>query len=95
MKAKTKSSNVVWHHATVTHERRMAQNKHRSVVLGFAGISSPYGTSVEPELKVATGDENVDACVEEVLELLHGRGVIAADVGLAPSNSDEPRSRAA
>jgi len=34
-----KSSNVVWHHATVTRERRAAMNGHRSVMLWFTGLS--------------------------------------------------------
>lgn len=34
-----KSSNVVWHHATVTRERREQQNGHKSVILWFTGLS--------------------------------------------------------
>ncbi|WP_126457298.1 adenylyl-sulfate kinase [Sulfuriflexus mobilis] len=34
-----KSSNTVWHCATVTRERREAQNGHRSAVLWFTGLS--------------------------------------------------------
>ena len=34
-----KSSNVVWHHATVTRDRREALNGHRSVMLWFTGLS--------------------------------------------------------
>ena len=33
------SGNVVWHHATVTRERREAMNRHRSVILWFTGLS--------------------------------------------------------
>jgi len=32
-------NNVVWHHATVTRERREAQNAHKSCVLWFTGLS--------------------------------------------------------
>jgi adenylylsulfate kinase len=35
----TKSSNTVWHQATVTRERREAQNGHRSALLWFTGLS--------------------------------------------------------
>jgi len=31
--------NIVWHHATVTRERRNQQNNHKSVVLWFTGFS--------------------------------------------------------
>ncbi|WP_150049060.1 MULTISPECIES: adenylyl-sulfate kinase [Methylomonas] len=34
-----KSSNTVWHHATVTRLRREAQNGHKSVILWFTGLS--------------------------------------------------------
>lgn len=33
------SSNVVWHHATVSRARREVQNDHRSFVLWFTGLS--------------------------------------------------------
>ena len=49
-----KSSNVVWHHATVTRERREALNGHRSVMLWFTGLSgagkSTLAHSVEEHL---------------------------------------------
>jgi adenylylsulfate kinase len=34
-----KSSNVVWHHATVNRQRREALNGHKSVILWFTGLS--------------------------------------------------------
>ena len=34
-----KSTNVIWHHATVTRERRQKQNNHRSAILWFTGLS--------------------------------------------------------
>ena len=34
-----KSSNVVWHNATVTRQRRELQNSHKSAVLWFTGLS--------------------------------------------------------
>ncbi len=33
------STNVVWHHATVTRARREAQNGHRGAILWFTGLS--------------------------------------------------------
>lgn len=49
-----KSSNVVWHHATVIRERREALNGHRSVMLWFTGLSgagkSTLAHSVEEHL---------------------------------------------
>ncbi|MDH5178756.1 MAG: adenylyl-sulfate kinase [Gammaproteobacteria bacterium] len=49
-----KSSNTVWHHATVTRRRREAQNRHKSVILWFTGLSgagkSTLAHAVEEEL---------------------------------------------
>lgn len=33
------SSNVIWHHATVTRERRQKLNNHKSAILWFTGLS--------------------------------------------------------
>ncbi|MEM7193852.1 MAG: adenylyl-sulfate kinase [Pseudomonadota bacterium] len=37
--AGTASSNIFWHSATVTRERREAQNQHNSAILWFTGLS--------------------------------------------------------
>jgi adenylylsulfate kinase len=42
----SKSSNVVWHHATVTRERREKRNGHRSVILWFTGFSGAGKSSL-------------------------------------------------
>jgi adenylylsulfate kinase len=50
----TNSTNVVWHHATITRERREAQNGHKSCVLWFTGLSgagkSTLAHAVEEQL---------------------------------------------
>ena len=49
-----KSSNAVWHHATVTRQRRETQNGHRSFILWFTGLSgagkSTLAHSLEEQL---------------------------------------------
>ena len=40
------SSNVVWHHATVTRDRRQEQNGHKSVILWFTGLSGAGKSSL-------------------------------------------------
>lgn len=51
---KATSSNVVWHHATVTRTRRETQNGHRGAILWFTGLSgagkSTLAHAVEEEL---------------------------------------------
>lgn len=48
------STNIVWHHATITRERREQQNGHRSVMLWFTGLSgagkSTLAHAVEEQL---------------------------------------------
>ena len=49
-----KDNNVVWHHATVTRQRRQEQNRHRSLILWFTGLSgsgkSTLAHALEEEL---------------------------------------------
>ncbi len=42
----------------------------------FTGISSPYEPPTAPELKVATGEDPIELCVDQVFKLLSARGVI-------------------
>jgi len=53
-----KSSNTVWHHATVTRDRRAVLNQHKSIVLWFTGLSG-------------AGKSTIAHAVEE---LLHQKG---------------------
>ena len=39
MIAKKSSTNIVWHNATVTRQRREAQNNHRGAIVWFTGLS--------------------------------------------------------
>jgi adenylylsulfate kinase len=54
------STNVVWHHATVTRERRQQQNGHKSVILWFTGLSG-------------AGKSSLAHAVEERLHQMGGR----------------------
>jgi len=42
----------------------------------FTGISSPYEAPTSPELKIATGEDAIESCVDQVLQLLTERGVL-------------------
>ena len=44
----------------------------------FTGISSPYEDPASPELKINTGEQNLEKCVESVLKTLLDRKVIPA-----------------
>jgi adenylylsulfate kinase len=53
-KERVRSSNVVWHHATVTRKRREALAGHRSIIVWFTGLSgagkSTLAHTVEEQL---------------------------------------------
>ncbi len=51
LKNEKASTNVVWHHATVTRERRQTQNDHKSVVLWFTGLSGAGKSTVAHALE--------------------------------------------
>jgi adenylylsulfate kinase len=47
------------------------------LIKDFTGISSPYEAPVNPELIVNTGEESLEECVSQVMELLKERGIIS------------------
>ena len=44
----------------------------------FPGVTAPYDRPVDPALHLRTDELEVDACVEAIIELLDGRGVLRA-----------------
>lgn len=53
------------------------QKARKGEIKNFTGISSPYEPPEKPELSVNTGAFSLEACVEQVLNLLQARGVIS------------------
>jgi len=58
-----KSTNAIWHNASVTRNRRENNNQHRSVILWFTGLSG-------------SGKSTLSHAVEEELQLLKKVNVI-------------------
>ena len=85
-----KSSNTVWHHATVTCERREQLNGHQGAAVwftglsgsgkikDFTGISSPHEAPERPSLILDTGSQSLDQCADQVVQLLRDRRIIPA-----------------
>ena len=44
----------------------------------FTGISSPYEVPKNPEIKINTGQDSLEDCVDQVINLLRDRGIITA-----------------
>lgn len=45
-------------------------------IKNFTGISSPYEAPEKPELKINTGDDPLESCVNQVIALLIARNII-------------------
>ncbi len=44
----------------------------------FTGISSPYEAPDQPELRIDTGSNSLEACVEQITTYLASQGIIPA-----------------
>jgi len=81
-----KSSNVVWHNATVTRKRREDMNRHRGVILWFTGLSgagkSSLAHAVEEEL-------HRSHCHTFVLDGDNVRHGLCADLGFSAEDRIE------
>ena len=87
MKDETKkSSNVVWHHATVTRARREALNGHGSAILWFTGLSSAgkstLAHAVEEHLHRA-------GCLTFVFDGDNVRHGLCSDLGFSADDRNE------
>jgi adenylylsulfate kinase len=80
------SSDVVWHHATITREHREALNNHKSVILWFTGLSgagkSTLAHAVEDRLHQM-------ACRTFVLDGDNVRHGLCGDLGFSESDRKE------
>lgn len=81
-----KSPNVVWHHATVTRERREHLNRHRGVAIWFTGFSgsgkSTIGHAVQETLHQA-------GCRTFVLDGDNVRHGLCGDLGFSEKDREE------
>lgn len=83
---KDKSSNVVWHHATVTRARREDKNGHRGAILWFTGLSgagkSTLAHAVEEKL-------HQNGCRTFVLDGDNVRHGLCGDLGFSTDDRIE------
>jgi len=81
-----KSTNTVWHNATVTRQRREALNNHKSVILWFTGLSgsgkSTLAHAVEEQL-------HQKGCRTYVLDGDNVRHGLCGDLGFTDSDRNE------
>jgi adenylylsulfate kinase len=80
------TSNLIWHNATVTRERRSQQNAHQSIVIWFTGLSgsgkSTLAHAVEEQL-------HQQGCRTYVLDGDNVRHGLSSNLGFSESDRKE------
>ena len=80
------STNVVWHHATVTRQRRQAQNAHRSVILWFTGLSGAGKSTLAHACEERLHQLGCRTFVFDGDNVRHG---LCSDLGFSPRDRQE------
>ena len=86
MQEPQKSSNVVWHQATVTRELREQRNKHRGAVLWFTGLSGSGKSTLAHAVEARLFDRGCQTFVLDGDNVRHG---LCADLGFTDDDRQE------
>ena len=81
-----KSSNTVWHHATVTRQRREDQNAHKSFILWFTGLSGSGKSTLAHSLEEQLHQLGCRTFVFDGDNVRHG---LCGDLGFAKADRQE------
>lgn len=81
-----KSSNVVWHNATVTRQRREEMNNHGGVILWFTGLSGAGKSSLAHAVEEALHNLGCHTFVLDGDNVRHG---LCADLGFSAEDRVE------
>ena len=80
------SSNVVWHHATVTRARREAQNGHRGAIIWFTGLSGSGKSTLAHAVEEALHQRGCRTFVLDGDNVRHG---LCGDLGFSVQHRQE------
>lgn len=80
------STNVVWHHATVTRARREEQNGHRGAVIWFTGLSGAGKSTLAHAVEEALHQRNCHTFVLDGDNVRHG---LCGDLGFSSKDRVE------
>lgn len=86
MSETAKSSNTVWHHATVTRARREAQNGHKSVILWFTGLSGAGKSTLAHAVEESLHQMGCRTFVFDGDNVRHG---LCGDLGFSAHDREE------
>ena len=81
-----KSSNTVWHNATVTRERREKLNEHKSAILWFTGLSGSGKSTVAHSVEEQLHQSGCKTFVFDGDNVRHG---LCNDLGFSDSDRKE------
>jgi len=84
--AKTKGSDTVWHHATVTRRRREQQNGHRSAVVWTTGLSGSGKSTLCHAVEEQLHQQGYRTYVFDGDNVRHG---LCGDLGFSPEDRSE------
>jgi len=80
------STNIIWHHATVTRERRNQQNNHKSAVLWFTGLSGSGKSTLAHALEEELYQKGFRTFVLDGDNVRHG---LSGDLGFSDKDRKE------
>lgn len=86
MQGEQKSSNVVWHHATVTRIRREELNGHHSVILWFTGLSGAGKSTLAHAVEEQLHQRGCRTFVFDGDNVRHG---LCSDLGFSAEDREE------
>jgi len=89
---KQESTNVAWHHATVTRSRREQLNKHKSVILWFTGLSGAGKSTLAHAVEEALHQADCHTFVMDGDNVRHG---LCGDLGFTDADRHENIRRVA
>lgn len=81
-----KKNEVVWHHATVTRQRREALNRHRGIVVWFTGLSGAGKSTIAHEVEEALHRSGCRTFVFDGDNVRHG---LCSDLGFSVEDRRE------
>ena len=80
------STNVVWHHATVTRARREAQNGHRGAIIWFTGLSGSGKSTLAHAVEEILHQQGCRTFVLDGDNVRHG---LCGDLGFSAQDRQE------
>jgi adenylylsulfate kinase len=81
-----KSSNTIWHHATVTRRRRERKNGHKSAVLWFTGLSGSGKSTLAHAVEERLYQDGMNTFVLDGDNVRHG---LCGDLGFSDKDRKE------